>query len=711
MTLKRLLIAPLLVSLAVFLYFSADMIRSFRQLMAMLPITPALLLTVALAVILQLIGHIIRAQKTALLFGKIKQSSVRFQFRALSVGYLFNTILPLRLGELIRARIISGAMTISFSYALVLIVFERLIDAMILGAVGLLLILTFVKEGQSILIIYASTLLTLGALLLTGILLLMHQNRRVLRLWHQITGLLNEDLKNSYRFKVWSVIYGLQQTLKTPTIRRYLSLTVISWLFYGASLLVIVQYLLGSYFPGSKAALTIAPYYGMAVPSGPANLGVFSNVMNQFSQFLHMRSGSMLTLNLMVWAVLVLPVAAIGIILLFGKTRETLWQTRPKQVSRQSLEHKLYRQEDISQDMKQFLDKYFSGNSLSRIVHQLELSEGFRLVKYFKGGSDAITILALQKGDEVVKKIIPLEFEGRLKAQYDWLEQRNGTPGIVKVLAEEQAGQYYAIDLEYDPNNEMFYEFLHRNPIGRSTKVMDAVWASLFARVYGDIAELDVYPKERQAYIDKHIFGCLTQASAVDPELVKAAMPEKLIINGRPYDNLHQVMNNIRRHPRAWKDIASYRRSDTVHGDVIVDNLLVSSKTGDVLIIDPAPDGNIINGPVFDFGKNMQSLYCGYETLLRDEDKVFLTGGNRIDYRDLASDKYRQLSDYVRQELAPKYLNESEQHAMLFHAAALYIRRLKHQVYYTPANVLKFYAVGVKTLNEFLAQYEELPRS
>jgi hypothetical protein len=43
---------------------------------------------------------------------------------------------------------------------------------------------------------------------------------------------------------------------------------------------------------------------------------------------------------------------------------------------------------------------------------------------------------------------------------------------------------------------------------------------------------------------------------------------------------------------------------------------------------------------------------------------------------------------------------------MLFHAAALYIRRLKHQVYYTPANALKFYAVGVKTLNEFLAQYE-----
>jgi len=85
---------------------------------------------------------------------------------------------------------------------------------------------------------------------------------------------------------------------------------------------------------------------------------------------------------------------------------------------------------------------------------------------------------------------------------------------------------------------------------------------------------------------------------------------------------------------------------------------------------------------------------------------VYLIDGNTINYHDYQSDKYVQLADYVRKELAPRYLTESEQRAMMFHAAALFIRRLKHQVYYTPANTLKFYAVGVKTLNDFLAQYE-----
>jgi tartrate dehydratase beta subunit/fumarate hydratase class I family protein len=106
----------------------------------------------------------------------------------------------------------------------------------------------------------------------------------------------------------------------------------------------------------------------------------------------------------------------------------------------------------------------------------------------------------------------------------------------------------------------------------------------------------------------------------------------------------------------------------------------------------------------------MQSLYCGYEFLLRDGDPVYLVG-DRIEYRDHSSAQYNQLCDYVRNQLAKKHLSESEQKAIIFHAGALHIRRLKHQVYYNPTNTLKFYAVGVKTLNDFLSQYDEpIPR-
>jgi len=703
MTLRKFLVVPLVVSLAFFICFSDEVRHSFVALLNTVHPTRNFWLVVLSAVLLQLCGHIVRAYKTQLVFGVAKESSVRFQFRALSVGYLFNTILPFRLGELIRARIISGAMAISFGYALVLVLFERLVDALILGLFGCILLLGIPGTQHMVSYIILLVGVSIVGLCLYG--MVAQQNKYLLSIWYRFTCLLNDRLKIVARFKMWTIIYGLQRTLHWRLMVRYVGLSLMAWLFYGASLFILVSYLLGSLSVHARIVTAAAPYYGVAVPAGPASLGVFTGVVENLTSYLHISSPLALVYDLTAWAVLIIPIALIGIVLLFTKTKEALWYDRPRNASRSSLMNKLYRTEDISDEMGVFLETYFSGNSLSKIVHNLEMHDDFKLVKYFKGGSDAITILALQDGEQVVKKIIPHEFEDRLKAQYDWLRSHAGVEGMVQALREHRTDEYYAIDLSYSPDNEMFYEFIHRNTLDQSKLILDDIWSVLFADVYGELGEPCLHKKEREAYIEKHIFGCLEKAAAADPELIRVAEPEKLIVNGVEYDNLYQVMGKIRLHKQAWRDIATYRQSQVVHGDVIVDNLLVTKATGRAFIIDPAPDGNIIEGPVFDFGKNLQSLYCGYETLLRDEDPVYLTDGNVIDYRDHKSSKYTQLSSYIRDELAPGYLTESERRAMLFHAAALYIRRLKHQVYYTPANALKFYAVGVKTLNDFLSQY------
>jgi hypothetical protein len=706
MTLRKFLLLPLVISLAFFVYFSSAVRSSLVTLLETIHISTALVIAVAVSVALQLVGHIIRAYKARLVFGVAKESSTRFQFRALSVGYLFNMVLPFRLGELIRARVISGAMTISFGYALVLVLFERLIDALILGLIGLVLLaLGWVNAPHLMSYIIGLICLAVVGLVMYGI--VARQNDYMLKAWYGITRLFNDRLKTMLRFKAWTIIYGLQRTLRPWLLIRYVGLSVVSWLFYGLSLYVLAAYLLQNLSFSMHLRAAMAPYFGVGVPSGPASLGVFSKVVEKFTSQLNLGSDAALVYILLSWAVLVVPIACIGLVLLYAKTKETLWYDRPRAASAGSLMNKLYRTEDISHEMEAFLENYFAGNSLSRIVHNLELREDFKLIKYFKGGSDAITILALQDGKQVVKKIIPHEFEDRLKAQYDWLVANQRKPGIVRPLAERREADFYAIDLEFDPDNEMLYEFIHKNTLDESKRVMNDVWDILLSNVYGKLGKLKSHPAARDAYIKKHIFGCLEKAAAVDPELIRAAEQEKLIVNGVEYDNLYQIMEKIKHHPQAWRDIATYRETASVHGDVIVDNLLVSKRDRKVLIIDPAPDGNLIQGPVFDFGKNMQSLYCGYETLLRDEDPVYLENGNQINYRDQKSGKYTQLAQYISTELAPKHLSEGEQKAMLFHAAALYIRRLKHQVYYTPANVLKFYAVGVKTLNDFLAQYKD----
>lgn len=703
MSLKKFLIIPLLVSLAVFIHYSTAVHGSFDSLRQQVHITPSLIITIVLAIGLQLAGHIVRAHKAEYLFRPIKANTTRFQFRALSIGYLFDALLPLRLGELIRARVLAGGMDLSFSFALSLVVVERAFDAAILALTGLLILLTFHVSTSAMFPYIVAMFIGVGVIA-SGALIIIKQNRHLFHWIYSSSALFRDTIKHSLRFKVWSVIYGLQRCLRPNYLVRYIGLSLLSWAFYGASLLVLAQHLLPHIGLRDKLLAAVAPYYGVSIPAGPANLGIFSHVTNTFTAPLHLTADSRLVFNLLAWAVLIIPIAVIGVILFFIKTRETLWRKAPRRVSAGSLENKLYRTEDISQEMSRFLENYFSGNTLSHIVHELELHDDFRLLKYFKGGSDAITILARQDGREIVKKIIPPEFKDRLKAQYEWL-QSHQVSGIVRVLGEEEATNYYAINLEYRAGDQMLFDFMHQNPMPSSTKVLDEVWGYLFKHVYGKPARLTLHTKERDAYIKKHIFDCLEKAAKVDTELLRATESAKIVINGRTYDNLYQIMDKIKRHPKAWQDLARYRATKSVHGDVAVDNILVAT-TGCALLIDPAPDGNIMNGPVFDFGKNMQSLYCGYEFLLRDEDPVYLIGGSTINYRSHSSAQYIELCEYIRTKLAPRYLSRSEQRAIVFHAAALHIRRLKHQVYYNPANVLKFYAVGVKTLNEFLAQYD-----
>lgn len=708
MTLKKVLWLPLAVSILLFVFFSSTVEASFRTLVRVVHIDAAFLAVLCVAIILQFLGHVIRAYKMRILLEPIKVSTTKFQFRALSVGYLFDTILPFRLGELIRAQIIAGAENVSFGFALSLVIIERITDAAILCILGLLIlpVLGFWSSGVAV---YLAVLLSVVLVAVLFISILVNEDIGTLRLWYRITNIFKPNIMHSLRFKAWSIIYGLQKSITKRRFYKYMLLSIFAWFLYGLSIFVLVDHFLS--FVGIKKAIGLAfgPYYGIAIPAGPASLGVYSKVVNTITDSVHLPISTRLAYDLVSWSVLVIPISFVGLLAFFVKTREALWRPKQQAVTKTALENKLERKSDVSQELAAFLESYFLGNSLSRIVHHMERRDNFRLLKYFKGGSDAITILAMQDGQEVVKKIIPHEFEDRLRAQHDWLARFRGHEGIVELLGEEKTNEYYSINLAYSQDDMMFFDYLHRHTLNQSKRILDQVWEYLFKYIYFKPQKLSLHQKERDAFIEKHIFGCLEKAAVVDEELLVASSFETIIINGKPYDNLQKVMDKIKANRQAWKDIASYQANDIVHGDVAMDNILVSRFSDKPLLIDPAPDGNIIEGPVFDFGKNMQSLYCGYEFLLRDDEPVQLRG-DHINYRDHNSARYQALCDYVRNEIAPRYLTESEQRSLLFHAAALHIRRLKHQVYYNPRNVLKFYAVGVKTLNEFLEQYNDLGR-
>lgn len=659
---------------------------------------PTIAIAVAVAVLVQLMGHVLRAKRTKLVLDQAASSSLQFQFGALSTGYLFNALLPLRLGELIRALLVARRLRISLLYTFVAVVIERATDVIFLGiliAIGAVFVDSRVSGA---LVTIAAIGVAIAAAMLLGLILLKDENKYILRTISSISGLFNASIRNTFRFKIWSLIFGLQSFFSNGNlVRQYVTYAVLSWLCYFVSAMIIIITLFSFTHFGQLAVASVSPYI---ISTNPVDAVASS----QLTTLLPLQVGgeNLIIYGQIIWAVLTLPMAFLGLFALI------LYRTgKKKAVISNPYHNKLQRHEDISQEFPAFLESYFLGQGLARVLHKLETEGDLRLVKYFKGGSDAITVLVMSDDKLYVKKIIPIEYEDRLKAQFTWLKDHSKLRYLVNVIGEQKTDEYYAIDLEYDPDNVPFFEYVHHSSLAESKVVLEKIWKSVYAHLYQKSAKPVYDPEARDAFIKKHIDSCVEKAAAVDSDLQTVLQQPTIVINGKEYDNLNQIMARIKKNKQAWQDIATYSHAPAVHGDTSIDNFLVSSVTGKPLIIDPAPDGNIINGPVFDLGKLGQSFYCGYEFLFRDENPVALEGKNIIRYREQASAKYAKLWRYVQDDLASEYLSEAERRAMIFHAGVLHIRRLKHQVHYNPVNTLKFYAVGVKTLNEFLDQYEK----
>lgn len=653
-----------------------------------------------------LLGQWLRMLRTKIIIDQVRVGGVKGQFASLAVGYFFNSLLPLRLGELLRSYLISSRLQISFLYTFAAVVIERSFDLLFICVVALL-IATFVSTNISSLI-FLSALggIVISLLVLLTLLLLARENKTLLSAVWGITSLFNKKIQNSYRFKVWSLIYGLQKFIANKkAVTNYLILAIMSWLSLLISTCIIAYYYFGNINFSKLVLLATEPYLAVNSISGSIRYDIFSD--NAFSVLgTYFENSKLIDFLLSTWFILIVPMVILGFISIFAFDWKKKKQTKPKQ-DILAYSNKLSRQFDLSQEFPAFLDSYFKGNSLTKILHKIEIDGKVSLVKFFKGGSDAVTFLAIQGDSMYVKKIVSSEFSHRLKQQYDWLSQYN-SKNIVKVVNQDRTKLYYSIDLEYSPKNISFFEYMHSRSLVEAKKIIDDTWSIMFKNVYKKINKEQRHYDKINAYIDDRLIDKVKSASNINNDLKEILDYKKVIINGEHYDSLFEILEKIKSNKKCWQDLATYRETNASHGDLTVDNIMVNIIDNTPYIIDPSDD-NQVRGPVLDFARHMQSLSYGYEFLCGDDSEVGFKVVNKIPvikYNDQRSARYMQLDEYTKSKIIPKYLTKLEADSVEFHVALFYGRMLAHRVIINPDNVLKFYATSVIGFNNYYKKYK-----
>jgi uncharacterized protein (TIRG00374 family) len=155
------IVAGLAVS-AIFLYLALRGVR-FREVGEALREANYLWLVPAVAAIVASLG--LRAVRWRLLFHPVRDLRLSVLFGSMNVGYLVNTVLPLRLGEVVRAYLVGQMERVGAARALSTVAVERVLD-MVVTLAYLAAVLPFVSlpEGAGPKIA-AITLVAVGALL------------------------------------------------------------------------------------------------------------------------------------------------------------------------------------------------------------------------------------------------------------------------------------------------------------------------------------------------------------------------------------------------------------------------------------------------------------------------------------------------------------------------------------------------------------------
>jgi len=219
-----------------------------------------------------LVQFILRAVRWKFLLEYDAAPKVKQLFSVLMIGYFSNNVIPLRLGELVRAQFLGANYHVNRAHAIATIVIERIFDVLMLLTLFGLCILLY--DGFSAWTRRGGLVMGTGVL---GVVLLLylcrHQRRRIVAFVRSFA----KDTRIGERVAAFVDNFGLGLDVLTniKSIVAALVLSVLIWgMILAATVMVFLAFPLNLSFLAA-AFVAVMVGLGMLLPAPPGNIGVF----------------------------------------------------------------------------------------------------------------------------------------------------------------------------------------------------------------------------------------------------------------------------------------------------------------------------------------------------------------------------------------------------------------------------------------------------
>lgn len=628
-----------------------------------------------ISVLCLFLSHVLRAARQGTLFPK-KYAVRRFDLLlGLAIGYALNAIVPLRLGEAIRVFYVGRRCRIRYSFVAATVLAERLSDLVI---VGLLYAGFAAAEGS-----WRSGFALSTAVLLAGalvvILFAVATNRyaRFRRAIWIVASIFNQQIRSSLLDACWS--FSELVTSGTIFKGRFLFISPVMWALYLLSYWSFAK-VIGAETKNMVSAMLGSPLHSTAESIGKLHLQQFGRNTLPFV---------LVPVFLIIIYGLLREYTSIFRVfnsLLTGRYLATLAYSAP-------ISDRFHK----AAEYEAFLVSMFSNeDSILTDFSMAALADG-AVQRLFPGGSDAVTALVEVDDTLLIRKFAVGKAAAKLRVQAEWLRAHKEELPVVEIIGSKDVRASFAYDMPYIPEAVDFYDTIHTSPFERSKEILtDVIDRMLCFHARGKKADASEWTVEK--YIDQKVVANAVQALNAFSEYATED-GGRYMLNGREYSL--DDWNVLRDAKWLRKQITDLRCS-TVHGDLTVENIIVSKDhTSGFYIIDPNPE-NIFDTPLIDWAKLMQSLHLGYESLNRMPECKWRNG--ELSLLLPRSHAYTLLHQFTLERLNGA-LGQASEREIMFHEIVNYLRLTPYKLRHSPTKGLAFFGCTSILLRDYLEAY------
>lgn len=627
-----------------------------------------------LAVALLLVGHAFRLLRWEQFVRIYERPQRGTMLRGMAGGYAINTILPLHLGDVFRAVFVGRRMKSGVGFALATVIMDRFLDVWFV-ALGFGAFVLLGQGGESARAA-ARYYLLFAVLLAVALVVVVVLRDGIKRICLAVCGIFNDTLKLDGMVFCWSIINTFKDLRRINLVRLGLN-TVLMWAAY-----------LGSY-TALAASMTAA-----GQPMGLVD--VFDALFGQSAGDLRVvLPGGVLDgapaaacAGMIAWYLVPLVLMWLAT-RLPEKVRGAVNQATAAAPAGESYLNLLPQADP--QDRAVFLSQYFGLQNKTWVDRFLQMNQDITILQDFSAGSNATTMLCMDKTRTFYRKYAFGADGQKLAEQLHWLRAQQDRLPLCEILRTGEDADCCWYDMTYDPQAVGMFRYLHSNPVEKSAAVLHQVLDTLEEKLYRPTA-VPPDPEKIRQYIAKKVEGNLQKLR--EARTLHDLMEYPTVwINGKEYKNLNQL-DWLFAHDRL-QDLFAADPVGTIHGDLTIENIICRTDDKGWYLIDPNT-GNLHESPFLDYGKLLQSLHGGYEFMMMTP-RVTVQGSH-IDFALTRSAAYDALFADLMADLGRRYPDQLD--SILMHEVIHWLRLMPYKLSKDRKRAAMFYAGLVTVAND-----------